>query len=185
MKTNYVSVISLWLLLSSLITVSCLSCSKTISIDASLLQKEVIHISNYETSFRSSTKNTNGPVPVLVLKGTPYEQGLAYGVLMQNELTQVYTLYNKLIENNMDQLQGIQKYFKKFIRRSYVKKMKKITPPLCIEEMKGLSQGSGIPYETIAITCYGAYFFTGCTSVVSIPESAHGLRSVKSGVLIL
>lgn len=125
MKTNYVSVISLWLLLSSLITVSCLSCSKTISIDASLLQKEVIHISNYETSFHSSTKNTNGPVPVLVLKGTPYEQGLAYGVLMQNELTQVYTLYNKLIENNMDQLQGIQKYFKKFIRRSYVKKNEK------------------------------------------------------------
>lgn len=97
--------------------------------------------------------------------------------------------YIRFITNLLKTTWISYRVYKSILRNLYAvhmsKKMKKITPPLYIEEMKGLSQGSGIPYETIAITCYGAYFFTGCTSVVSIPEAAHGLRSVKSGILIL
>src|SRR5574344_2933909 len=84
--------------------VSLFSCSSNSKLTQTDLENQVVKLSDSEVKFHESTKNTSGPVPVLVLHGTPYEQGLAYGILMHDELAKVYKLYNKIIEQNISQL---------------------------------------------------------------------------------
>lgn len=151
--------------------VSLFSCSSNSKLTQADLKNQIVEVSDSEVKFHESIKNTSGPVPVLVLHGTPYEQGLAYGVLMHDELAKVYKLYNKIIEQNISQLTGIKKLIGKSVLKSYTKKLEKITPERYIQEMKGLSEGSGIPYTQIASISYGSYFGMECTAVVSIPNS--------------
>ena len=83
----------------------------------------------------------------LELSGTPYERGLAHGTLLKKEINEVV----QLLKDDIKQSTGKdpEVYIKSFVERTdYLKSISKWTPEL-IDELKGISEGSGIDFNTI------------------------------------
>jgi len=90
-------------------------------------------------------KNNN--LTVLHLEGTPYERGLAHGQLLREEIKIIVSKWEKVVEeNNSKSFDSIISDF--FDNTTYVEIIKKTCPDL-LEEVYGISEGSGIKYETI------------------------------------
>jgi len=84
---------------------------------------------------------------ILHLSGTPYERGLAHGQLLREEINITISKWKKVVEetsnNTFDEV--ISDFFD---NTTYVEIIKKTCPEL-LEEVYGISEGSGIDYETI------------------------------------
>jgi predicted choloylglycine hydrolase len=93
---------------------------------------------------------------VVKLEGSPYQIGLEQGKLFKTQIQDVYKIYlNELVYKKWIKeyaiLKGVsdayanpQKAMAKF-----AKTIEKDIPPDYIEEMKGLAEGSGLPYEEV------------------------------------
>ena len=108
---------------------------------------------------------------VVELEGTPYNRGFVHGELLKKEITQVISQWKQASEMmhgmNFDDIK------KEFLQKTnYGDAIRKWTPDL-LDEIKGISDGSGIEYETIflfqiseELESYGrTAFVQKCTSI--------------------
>jgi hypothetical protein len=90
---------------------------------------------------------TYSNLPILHLNGTPYENGFQHGAIMKNRIIKLIGLWKKDIEDNY-QIPA-DEFIKMFLDSTdYIPEIKKWTPDL-LEEIKGISAGSGIDFNII------------------------------------
>ncbi len=90
---------------------------------------------------------TYSDLPILHLNGTPYENGFQHGKIMKNRIIELVGLWKKDIEINYQM--PADEFIKMFLDSTdYIPAIKKWTPDL-LEEIKGISAGSGIDFNTI------------------------------------
>lgn len=90
---------------------------------------------------------TYSNLPILHLNGTPYENGFQHGKLMKNRIIELVGLWKNDIEKNYHI--SADKFITTFLDSTdYIPAIKKWTPDL-LEEIKGISDGSGINLNTI------------------------------------
>ncbi len=106
-------------------------------------------------SLAAGVENING-LTLVRLEGSPYEIGLQQGKLLKEQINDVYKIYlNDLVYKKWIKeyaiLKGVtdaysnpQKSMAKFAKQS-----EKDIPAEYIEEMKGLAEGAGIPYQEV------------------------------------
>jgi len=91
--------------------------------------------------------STYSNLPILHLNGTPYENGFQHGTIMKNRIIELVGLWKKEIEKNYQI--SADEFIKTFLdSTNYIPAIKKWTPDL-LEEIKGISAGSGIDFNTI------------------------------------
>jgi isopenicillin-N N-acyltransferase-like protein len=90
---------------------------------------------------------TYSNLPILHLNGTPYENGFQHGKIMKNKIIELVSLWKNDIEKKYQI--SADKFIKTFLDSTdYIPAIKKWTPDL-LEEIKGISAGSGIDFNTI------------------------------------
>ncbi|MCB2209114.1 MAG: C45 family peptidase [Bacteroidetes bacterium] len=86
-------------------------------------------------------------LPILHLNGTPYENGFQHGLIMKNRIIELVGLWKSDIENNYEI--PADEFIKNFLDSTdYTLAIQKWTPDL-LDEIKGISAGSGIDFKTI------------------------------------
>jgi len=89
---------------------------------------------------------TYSNLPILHLDGTPYENGFQHGKIMKNRIIELIGLWKYDIEKKYQI--SADKFIKTFLdSTNYIPAIKKWTPDL-LEEIKGISDGSGIDFNT-------------------------------------
>ncbi len=90
---------------------------------------------------------TYSNLPILHLNGTPYENGFQHGKIMKNRISELVGLWKKDLEVKYQI--SADKFITTFLDSTdYIPAIKKWTPDL-LEEIKGISDGSGIDFNTI------------------------------------
>jgi hypothetical protein len=90
---------------------------------------------------------TYSNLPILHLNGTPYENGFQHGMIMKNRIIELVGLWKKDIEKSYQISADV--FIKIFLDSTdYIPAIKKWTPDL-LDEIKGISAGSGIDFNTI------------------------------------
>ncbi len=90
---------------------------------------------------------TYSNLPILHLNGTPYENGFQHGKIMKNRIIELVGLWKNDIGKKYQI--SADKFIKTFLDSTdYIPAIKKWTPDL-LEEIKGISAGSGIGFNTI------------------------------------
>jgi isopenicillin-N N-acyltransferase like protein len=125
------------------------------------LKKIIISILTITVSFFfSSSENNEGDsskdiildttysnLPILYLHGTPYENGFQHGKIMKNRIIELIGFWKNDIEKKYHI--SADKFITTFLdSTNYIPAIKKWTPEL-LEEIKGISDGSGIDFNTI------------------------------------
>ncbi|RPA68015.1 hypothetical protein EF405_13825 [Cyclobacteriaceae bacterium YHN15] len=91
--------------------------------------------------------STYSNLPILHLNGTPYENGFQHGKIMKKRIIELVGLWKKDLEKNYQI--SADEFIKIFLdSTNYIPAIKKWTPDL-LEEIKGISAGSGIDFNTI------------------------------------
>lgn len=86
-------------------------------------------------------------LPILHLNGTSYENGYQHGVLMKNRIIELVELWESDIEKNYQI--SPDEFIKMFLdSTNYIPAIKKWTPEL-LEEIKGISDGAEIDFNTM------------------------------------
>ena len=84
---------------------------------------------------------------VLSLQGTPYERGVEHGKALKSDIHELVKLWKTDIERTYKT--DAVEFIKRFLSETnYEKAIKKWTPELW-DELKGISQGSGIDFDTM------------------------------------
>jgi isopenicillin-N N-acyltransferase-like protein len=94
-----------------------------------------------------STIEQNGNLTIVHLYGTPYQRGYDYGTLLKPQIEEIVEKWMKNVEQtyNQDFNSVIQLFFNS---TAFVSSARHHIPDL-LEEIKGISEGCGIDYETI------------------------------------
>lgn len=90
---------------------------------------------------------TYSNLPILHLNGTPYENGFQHGKIMKSRILELVGLWKNDIEKKYQV--SADEFIKTFLDSTdYIPAIKKWTPAL-LEEIKGISDGSGIDFQTV------------------------------------
>jgi isopenicillin-N N-acyltransferase-like protein len=90
---------------------------------------------------------SEGNLKVVVLEGTPYERGLQHGTVLQKEFHELVKLWKEDIQKTYKTEADV--FIKKFLAATnFEKAIKEWTPELW-DELKGISKGSGIDFDTV------------------------------------
>lgn len=110
------------------------------------------------------------PRRVVIEGRTPYDRGLAHGRMLRTDIHELVGRWQNDVHENF----GISadEFVKRFLARShYVDAIRKWTPEL-LDEVRGIADGAGIPYETMLAYQLGDEMWTEggdvskhCTSV--------------------
>ncbi|MDD5398357.1 MAG: C45 family autoproteolytic acyltransferase/hydrolase, partial [Dehalococcoidia bacterium] len=109
----------------------------------------------------------HGIVPMLEVEGDYYEMGLQYGALLRPEIVSGMAAMEKILKWNAEEmgvpypaLVGIIKY--------QARQMAGSLPQRYQDEMKGVADGSGLPYDTVISCClfYDIGMAMDCTGVL-------------------
>ncbi|EGG23401.1 acid ceramidase-like protein [Cavenderia fasciculata] len=108
------------------------------------------------------TGPADNQVNILQVYGTAYERGYAHGVLLRGEAQEIYAVFFEFVTDMVNEL--VEKYAKfiplwlvDLIERAGIGAAlditadltKKYTPQHFFDEMRGLADGSGLPYQTV------------------------------------
>lgn len=121
---------------------------------------------------------TYSNLPILHLNGTPYENGFQHGAIMKNRIIKLIGLWKKNIEDNYQI--SADEFIKMFLDSTdYIPAIKKWTPDL-LEEIKGISAGSGIDFNIIFAFQLTDEIWTN-TRLISIPHhcTSVGINNYK------
>lgn len=89
----------------------------------------------------------NGNLKTLTLEGSPYNRGLIHGRTLKKEIGEVLQLWKADIEQTYKMRAEV--FTSKFLKiTDFIPAIKKWTPEL-LEEVKGISDGSGVDFNTI------------------------------------
>lgn len=91
--------------------------------------------------------STNAALPILYLNGTAYENGLQHGKLLQKEINELVGIWKQDLEEKY-QIPA-DTFINIFLdSTNYIPSIEKWTPEL-LDEVKGISKGSGIDFNTM------------------------------------
>lgn len=105
-----------------------------------------------------------GPVPVLRLSGTPREMGYQHGAALK---PQIHFLYREYYEAMVKRVVGEEELV------LWAKATEPFIPEAYREEMRGLAEGSGLPYEEVLVvnTMVDRFQTIACSTVVAGGEA--------------
>ncbi len=110
-------------------------------------------------------------VSFLTVSGTPFEMGYQYGVLLRDKLNRVYTNLRYLEKTVLKNLPIWIRVFSGIIIDFVVFKAKRDLPKEYIEEIRGISYGSGISERDILFASFIPELYNfSCTSFVKITK---------------
>ncbi|MBU1579484.1 MAG: C45 family peptidase [Bacteroidetes bacterium] len=90
---------------------------------------------------------TYSNLPILHLNGTPYENGFQHGKIMKSRILELVELWKNDIKKKYQV--SADEFITTFLDSTdYIPAIKKWTPDL-LEEIKGISDGSGIDFKTV------------------------------------
>jgi hypothetical protein len=116
----------------------------TITVSLFFISSEIIESDTQENIILDTTYSN---LPILHLNGTPYENGFQHGQIMKSRIHELVGLWKKDIEKNYQISADV--FIKVFLSSTdYIPSIKKWTPDL-LEEIKGISDGSGVDFNTI------------------------------------
>jgi tetratricopeptide (TPR) repeat protein len=112
-------------------------------------------------------------IPFIYLKGDPYEIGLQYGVLLEEEMKGLYADLDSLMNAMMAEVYEASPWYKDILIRistPFVKKMKlnsfkKRVPNDYLEQLEGMSEGSGVSLNDMLIVVFGSDWLS-CSSFI-------------------
>ncbi|MFC5046136.1 C45 family autoproteolytic acyltransferase/hydrolase [Aquimarina hainanensis] len=120
----------------------------------------------------------DGKLKILHLSGTPYERGVQHGRLLKDEIKTVTD--SLLADIGRTTKEEPLTFIKRFLSKTnFVSSMKKWTPNL-LEEIKGISDGSGIPHEIIFMHQLGDEFFFSTKYLFAHKCSSIGINKSNS-----
>lgn len=97
--------------------------------------------------YRKAPSGVKKNLPVLVLEGPPRKRGQVYGESLRPKIKEIISLWKEFLR--VSRKVNPEEYIKKFLEETNFKPaIQKWTPKL-LEETMGLSEGSGIDFETI------------------------------------
>jgi len=122
------------------------------------VQNKGDHTEKQETTSDTSLEIVaNGKLKVLHLSGTAYERGFQHGQLLKEEIKIVTD--SLLIDIGNTTQEDPTAFITRFLNETdFISSMEKWTPDL-LKEIKGISEGSGIPYDIILMHQLGDEFF--------------------------
>jgi predicted choloylglycine hydrolase len=108
-----------------------------------------------------------GMVPLLSVSGDHYEMGLQYGVLLRPEIMEALETYGKILRWEARKAHVPYPIFTAVLKFK-AKRMSRRLPERFLEEIKGVSEGSGVPEDAIIMVSlfYDVGMAMGCTSVL-------------------
>lgn len=120
----------------------------------------------------------NGDLRYIELEGSAYERGLKHGELLKSEIKAV----TDSLLNDIEKTTNInpRDFISKFLSETdFISEIKKWTPKL-LEEIKGISDGSGIDYEIIFMHQLGDEFFFNTEYIMAHKCSSIGINKTKN-----
>ena len=118
-----------------------------------------VFVSNTTNGKLYKADSVNPPIWVAHLYGTPYQMGYAQGVMLQSQIVSLYNqsfdwMYNQINEHLPSLPTWLQHYIDVYGVAAALDLEYKLCEPYIperfIQEMQGLSDGSGVPYKQIA-----------------------------------
>jgi hypothetical protein len=108
-----------------------------------------------------------GMVPMLEVTGDYYEMGLQYGVLLRPENLQAVAMWEKVIRHSANEM-GIPYVALMAVAKYEAQGMSAKLPQRFQDEMRGVADGSGLPYETVVLCSlfYDVGESLGCTGAL-------------------
>jgi hypothetical protein len=105
-----------------------------------------------------------GPVPVLRLKGTPREMGFQHGAALKPQIRFLYAEYYQAM---------VQRALGEAELRAWAEKTEPFLLEKHKEELKGLAEGSGLPYEEVlrVNTMVDRFQSIACSTVVAMGDA--------------
>ncbi len=126
-----------WIALSLCVTVDCLAATTSGSDEQTLTIKDAV------LTFEKGAKASKNNIGVVNLRGTWFEMGRQYGMLMQEELTDVYQFIRYMIDNRIVNPEMVE---------AVVDKEQRQTPFRVKEFMRGASETSGLTVRELQMT---------------------------------
>ncbi|MBI5092259.1 MAG: hypothetical protein HZB26_07400 [Candidatus Hydrogenedentes bacterium] len=93
--------------------------------------------------YRTSVSLGSDSIPVVVVKGTPYEMGYGFGSLMKDDVVALLGSYLKLAQS-----QGEPRYTDASLDKAW-DSVSPFIHPRFIEELHGVADGSHMPFDTV------------------------------------
>lgn len=116
----------------------------------------------------------DGKLRYLELSGTPYERGLMHGGLLKEEIHEVIRLFKEHIEQNTNE--EPDQFIAQFLEQTdYKSSILKWTPDL-MEELKGISEGAGIDFETMLMHQLGDEYWFNTKDILAHNCSSFGVN---------
>ena len=127
-------------------------------------------------------------IPFLHVKGSPYQIGLQYGVLLRKEMLNFYTEADSVEKTMLARIYNASPWYKKilisaftpFIKTWKVKSFKERVPEEYMDQLKGISGGSGIPLEKILSVTFGPDLYCSSFIFKSTDKLIHGRNADQS-----
>jgi hypothetical protein len=114
----------------------------------------------------------------LELSGTPYERGLAHGKLLAKEIKEVIQLFKEDIQQTTNE--NPDEFIAKFLTQTDYKSSVQKWMPELMEELRGISEGSGVDMETIFMHQLGDEYWFNTQDILAHNCSSFGGKQ-KSG----
>ena len=97
----------------------------------------------WAAGYRTSVGEGADTIPLVVVAGTPHEMGLALGSLMKNEISAFTPSYMEAIQKR-----GGERYTDAALDQAWELQSKYMSPRY-VEELKGVAEGSGLPFDLL------------------------------------
>ncbi len=110
---------------------------------ALILSVALMSCGQSQKSFRTTVGQGQDQMTLLVLKGTPYEMGKAYGKLMKKEVTACLTTFLGTAQK------AEPSHFSNAVLDSAWKSVSPFLRPAFTQELKGLAEGSGVSLQVL------------------------------------
>lgn len=159
-----------YLLFSALCLIAC-----SVSSDdaASLENKQRITTQNGVKHYGEGYVEYRNGIPFIYLKGNSYDIGMQYGVLLKEEMNSFYVhmdslenaMMAKVYEESPWYMDVVIRISSPFVVKLKLRSFKKRMPDDYRAQLKGMSEGSGVPLNDIIKLTFGADFLA-CSSFI-------------------
>ena len=115
-----------------------------------MLNSENLQTKDGKRYFGEAWMERRGELYILHLKGSPYEIGYQHGILMSEEIRQgVVDLYADPIGGGRKTYSPLIWLIKQYLNKKVYNPIEKAQPQRLLEQLRGIADGSGVPYKKI------------------------------------
>jgi tetratricopeptide (TPR) repeat protein len=126
-----------------------------------------VNVSNGIKTFQQGSLKYSYGIPILTVSGTHYQVGLEYGVLLKDDLQRVYSQLGDIEKTILRNFPIYMKFFVKVLVFVKLFLIKSRLSKNYLDELRGVSDGSGVPFNQLLIASFVPELFTfSCTSFV-------------------